>query len=123
MAEYCDYEGDECNENIGFIPFTNNKPPPPHYHHPHPIIISHKLHQEECCISKEPLPPHSPPQRASTPIAMVVSLIMIMICFVMGTPLSLFLSIPAYILADRVRCILLHEIVTPAYIIAMQKTL
>ena len=35
--------------------------------------------------------------------AMAVSLALIMMCCVMGTPFSLLLSIPAYILADKVR--------------------
>ena len=38
---------------------------------------------------------------ASTP--MVVSMVMLMVCFVVATPFSLLLTIPAYILADKVR--------------------
>ena len=32
---------------------------------------------------------------------MVISLVMVMMCFVMATPLSLLLTVPAYILADK----------------------
>ena len=40
--------------------------------------------------------------RNSAPTHMAVSMVMLMVCFVLATPFSLLLTVPAYILADRV---------------------
>ena len=36
------------------------------------------------------------------PVHMLISLVMVMVCCVVGTPLSLLLTVPAYVLTDKV---------------------
>ena len=88
-------------------PPTSHPPPPPHTGYSH-STSSDKVRYEQIYMKSD-----SKGQRrrrqGRAPISTVISMVMIMMCFVMATPLSLVLTVPAYILADRVRALLVYK--------------